>query len=1090
MLNELGGAWDLPPPADENFADNRLDAVRSKARFLIDKFSTEKNWGWKDPRNSLTLRFWQGLLPKLKVVLMVRNPLEVAYSMRKRNGTSYAFGLRLWEIYNRRVLETARNSERLVTHYDSFFANPEAELERIAAFAGLPADRIKDAAKLVIMQKRHTQFSIDQLLDARVSDQLIELYRNLVAESTRPLQADSTAPKKGDAPARSSPDDLLPGASNRLNVAVPDSETIRRELATLRGAQIENRVALAERDGRLREMEATVARQEKARAELERHVGALNAEIEIIRDRFAQTNQLLHSKSVSLSQTETHLNELTEHLRRQLRTTKRFLRLLDDTSAAAKRLRSSRRWKMANPIAALKGLFGGDEHSLGYGHLEKIVEAYSAWCKTHPEAVAIDEAIQALNSRTNSAATALPNQQSNSRREPRAPTRPIEFKIQDEVDVSIIIPVFNQFHFTQACLASIQEHQGAERLEVIVIDDCSTDATAEVIAKLPGVVYLRNESNRGFIASCNRGAEKARGEFLVFLNNDTEVRPGWLSALRETFQFEPEAGLVGSKLIFPDGRLQEAGGIIWRDGSGWNRGKFQDPRKPEYNFLREVDYCSAACVMIPKSVFESVGGFDSKYAPCYYEDTDLAFKLRRQGFKVFYQPVSEVIHYEGATGGTDLSAGAKKYQEVNRETFATTWASELAEKPANGDLVAYDRLKPGQKRILVIDHHLPMPDRDSGSVRMSQILNILHRLGHRVTFVPDNAADIPPYTGELQKRGIEVVCYPHIKTVREFLEREGSKFDVVILSRCDFAQKHMSDVRIHAPQSRVIFDTVDLHFVRTTREAEVTRDMEIEVIARETEAKEYELIDQADETWVVSECEQELLRGERPDKSIEVVSNIVDIPGSTTPFQRRRDFLFIGGFQHTPNIDAVLFFMREIYPLVQPQLTDAMFYVIGDKAPPEIIALASEKVIFTGMQPDVRPYFESVKLSIAPLRWGAGVKGKINQSMAFGVPVVATSVAVEGMFLTNREDILIADTPEDFARALIELYQSQELWERISSNGIEKTKSTYSVEVATKQLSRLLSDEHMHPSASSPLRNESIKPARQVAGEIQHGAAR
>ena len=383
-----------------------------------------------------------------------------------------------------------------------------------------------------------------------------------------------------------------------------------------------------------------------------------------------------------------------------------------------------------------------------------------------------------------------------------------------------------------------------------------------------------------------------------------------------------------------------------------------------------------------------------------------------------------------------------------------------------------------------------MPDRDSGSVRMSQILNILHRLGHRVTFVPDNAADIPPYTGELQKRGIEVVCYPHIKTVREFLEREGSKFDVVILSRCDFAQKHMSDVRIHAPQSRVIFDTVDLHFVRTTREAEVTRDMQIEVIARETEAKEYELIDQADETWVVSECEQELLRGERPDKSIEVVSNIVDIPGSTTPFQRRRDFLFIGGFQHTPNIDAVLFFMREIYPLVQPQLTDAMFYVIGDKAPPEIIALASEKVIFTGMQPDVRPYFESVKLSIAPLRWGAGVKGKINQSMAFGVPVVATSVAVEGMFLTNREDILIADTPEDFARALIELYQSQELWERISSNGIEKTKSTYSVEVATKQLSRLLSDEHMHPSASSPLRNESIKPARQVAGEIQHGAAR
>ena len=247
---------------------------------------------------------------------------------------------------------------------------------------------------------------------------------------------------------------------------------------------------------------------------------------------------------------------------------------------------------------------------------------------------------------------------------------------------------------------------------------------------------MRNEANSGFIHSCNRGAEKARGKYLVFLNNDTLVKAGWLTALVDTFAEQPRAGIVGSKLVYPDGRLQEAGGIIWKDASGWNYGKFDDPQKPEYNCLREVDYCSAAALMIPKALFETVGGFDSRYSPGYYEDTDLAFKVRRAGYKVFYQPLSEVIHYEGATGGTDISAGAKKYQDINRSKFAEKWAAELIAKPANGDLVSLRQAQKGSgKNILVIDHHVPFPDRDSGSLRMFQILKILHQLGHRVTFI-------------------------------------------------------------------------------------------------------------------------------------------------------------------------------------------------------------------------------------------------------------------------------------------------------------------------------------------------------------------
>jgi len=547
------------------------------------------------------------------------------------------------------------------------------------------------------------------------------------------------------------------------------------------------------------------------------------------------------------------------------------------------------------------------------------------------------------------------------------------------------------------------------------------------------------------------------------------VCDGWLSALVDTFTEEPQAGIVGSKLIYPDGRLQEAGGIIWQDASGWNCGKFDDPQKPEYNYLREVDYCSAAALMIPKALFQRVGGFDLRYAPAYYEDADLAFKVRRAGYKVLYQPLSEVIHYEGATGGTDLSAGAKKYQDINRSNFAKAWADELTTKPVSGDVsfLRQPRNSSG-KNILVIDHHLPMPDKDAGSVRMFHILNILHKLGHRVTFIPDNLADIPPYGEELRRRGIEIIYHPYIKKVRDYLISHGSEFDAVVLSRCDFARKHIADTRLYAPRSRIIFDTVDLHFVRTEREAQITSDPETREKARQKEQLEYDLIDQADETWVVSNAEQRLLLEARPHKSVEIVSTIAEIPGSKTPFALRRDCLFIGGFQHTPNVDAVLFFVQKIYPLVSERLPDAKFYIIGDKAPPEVVALATERIVIAGWQRDIRPFFDSAKLSVAPLRFGAGIKGKINQSMGFGVPVVATTLAVEGMPLIDRKDILVADEAEDFAHALIELYESEALWNRLSENGIRKTRALYSTEAAREKLERLFGDEHLKCLGTSP----------------------
>lgn len=1086
LLNELGGAWDLPPKTDENFGNPRFEPLGMKARLLIERFESTQIWGWKDPRNSLTLPFWRDLLPGLKTLIVVRNPLEVAHSMRERNGTSYSFGLRLWEIYNRRLLEAASARERLITDYDSFFKNPETELRRIGRFAGLPDNEADSAAALVSGRRRHTHFTIDTLIDAGVSAEIIELYRALIAEASAGNKVQmAKAPSTRRAKSHGG---MLPGSISRVKGFVPQRiaqiEHLYRELLEQAEARHKEQVEelanhVAQTEARHKEQVEELANH-LAQTET-RHTDYLaktrvryDSEIEQLCDRIMRMTELLRDKNIRLAESHAWGEDLRNRLRQQLKTAKRLCRLLDEADEAASRLRSSARWQIANPLAALKAKRFPEQSRrvLGYGHLEKVLSTYQKFRSTHSELAAIDDQIQALFSGTDAAPaqySTMAATESASTFAPSKVTRPIKFPVQEQVEISVIIPVFNEFRFTQACLASLQEHQGTERFEVIVVDDCSTDETVESVPRMPGVVYLRNETNSGFVVSCNRGAKKARGKYLVFLNNDTLVRRGWLTALLDTFTDQPRTGIVGSKLLYPDGRLQEAGAIIWQDASGCNYGKFDDPQTPEYNYLREVDYCSAAALMIPKVLFESVGGFDLRYAPGYYEDTDLAFKVRQAGYKVLYQPLSEVVHYEGTTGGIDVSTGVKKHQEINRSTFAKAWSDELMKKAVNGDVSFLRRPRNSSgKNILVIDHHLPMPDKDAGSVRMFHILNLLHELGHRVTFIPDNLANIPPYGGELQKRGIEVIYHPYIKKVRDHLVSHGSELDAVVLSRCDFARKHMADTRLHAPQSRVIFDTVDLHFVRTDREAQITSDPKTREKARQKEQLEYDLIDQADETWVVSGAEQRLIREARPHKSVEIVPTIAEIPGSKTPFSLRRDWLFIGGFQHAPNVDAVLFFVQEIYPLVSEHLPDAKFYIIGDKAPPEIVALATERIIVAGWQRDVRPFFDSAKLSVAPLRFGAGIKGKINQSMGFGVPVVATSLAVEGMGLSDRKDILVADRPEDFAQALVELYESEKLWNRLSENGVRKTRVFYSPEAARQKLEFLFSDEHLKSLKRSP----------------------
>ena len=513
LLNELGGAWDLPPKRDENFAHARLDPLRMKAGLLVEKFGSAGIWGWKDPRNSLTLPFWQNLLPGMKTLIMVRNPLEVAHSMKKRNGTSYSFGLRLWEIYNRRIIETASEQNRLITHYDLFFEDPETELQRITNFIGLSDAATGEAAALVTKRRRHTHFTVDQLIDARVAPQVIDLYRALIAEASRNVSGKAYKAESREV-VKSDDADLLPGSVSRVKAFVPERiaqiEHLYQEL--LAQAEVRHKKEADELKGRLEQMEARHNTQvEELTAHLAQTEARHNAQVEeltahqarnrAIRERTMKMSQLLRDNSVSLAKSEALGDDLRNRLRRQLKATKKLSRLLDEADDAAAKLRSSARWQIANPVAAMKAKLSRSHSAVGYGHLEKIVLTYKEWRAIHPELAGIDDQIQALISGTASAPARKTDATATSPVSvyaPPVPTRPIEFPIHEEVEISIIIPVFNQLRFTQACLASLQEQQGPERFEVIVVDDCSTDATAEVVSRLPGIVYRAERNELGF----------------------------------------------------------------------------------------------------------------------------------------------------------------------------------------------------------------------------------------------------------------------------------------------------------------------------------------------------------------------------------------------------------------------------------------------------------------------------------------------------------------------------------------------------------------------------------------------------------------
>ncbi|MEW9571374.1 glycosyltransferase [Rhodanobacter sp. Si-c] len=637
-----------------------------------------------------------------------------------------------------------------------------------------------------------------------------------------------------------------------------------------------------------------------------------------------------------------------------------------------------------------------------------------------------------------------------------APFAPFAVPCSEMPRVSVIVPIHGKLAYTVACLRSIARHGATAPFEVIVVDDASPDHSAVTLAQIDGLRLLRNERNLGFIGSCNAGAAAARGEYLLFLNNDTQVTPGWLDRLLDCFAEEPGCGIAGSRLAYPDGRLQEAGGLVYADGSAWNYGRFEQRDDPRFLYRRDADYVSGAALMIEATLFHDVGGFDRRYAPAYCEDMDLAFAARAAGRRVIYQPESLVVHCEGISSGLDPFAGVKQCQIANRATFADKWQAALQRQPAPRTPVETAIHHERWPHILIVDALTPDAARDSGSLRLLNIMQLLRELGWRVSFMADNRAATHDEIVQLGRVGAHALCKPWSPSLVTWLRREGATLDAVMLCRHYVAAPNLDLVRRLAPQATVLFDTVDLHFLREQRAAEHTGNNTLARQAELSRHRELALIQACDITLVVSPVEHALLARELPQARIELLSNVHEVYGRGAGFTARSGLVFVGGFNHPPNEDAVRWLVSEIFPRIHAQRPDIALHLIGEIPEAARLSLVTPGVQIHGRVADLTPWMESCRIALAPLRYGAGVKGKVNMAMSHGLPVVATGIAAEGMQLHDGDEILLADDAEGFATAVLRLHDDETLWQHLSERGLDNVREHFSFEAARAALHRVL----------------------------------
>ena len=602
-------------------------------------------------------------------------------------------------------------------------------------------------------------------------------------------------------------------------------------------------------------------------------------------------------------------------------------------------------------------------------------------------------------------------------------------RTSDQPIISVIIPVHNAWATTEQCLRTLQANQDQVPFEIIVVDDASTDQTAEELLQLRGVNVITMTQNVGYLRANNFASQYARGKYLALLNNDTAPLSGWLDSLLATMQSNPEAAIVGSKLVYPNGLQQEAGAIVFDSGVAWNIGRLKDPFASEYASVREVDYCSAAAILVRRDFWESVGGFDEQFVPAYCEDVDLALMAWAKGFRVLLDPDSWVVHYEGVSHGKNPDTGLKRFQIINTEKLRIKWQLELVNHWSEAqDRLEYSRDSKGI--VILVDQQLPDEKRDSGSIRTIQLAKTILRLGFHVVIGALDSSSSHAQITSLRKSGIEV--HGNLDELFKSIEPRKNRITHFWLIRQNVADVAITWIQQASIEAPVIADLLDL-------------DYEISNTGVVINKNQLSLAEICSTTILVSPFEASLLKKYGQIDAPVALWKSFKPRVSQQPLSVREGLIFVGGFRHLPNLEGLEWFSEAVLPKLQRAGYKEPIYIVGTGLPlSKIRFFENLGFIFLGNVDDLSEIYGKVRIAIIPLRSGRGLKGKLAEALAYGIPIITTSVGAEGFGLVNEQDAIIVDTPEEWSEAIQQVTNNPNIWENLRISGLEFIENNFS----------------------------------------------
>lgn len=616
----------------------------------------------------------------------------------------------------------------------------------------------------------------------------------------------------------------------------------------------------------------------------------------------------------------------------------------------------------------------------------------------------------------------------------------LTFQKHPSPKVSVIIVLFNQAELTYNCLKSLSHSKGVE-LELIIVDNCSTDRTATLLSRTSGAHIIQNKVNKHFLAGANQGASVARGEYLLFLNNDAEVLEDTIANAALAMATNTSIGALGARIIRPDGFLQEAGCYILRDGSTFGFGVGDDPFSTRYSNKRVVDYCSGAFLLTRETTFRGLAGFDEAFSPAYFEDVDYCLRLSKAGLKTMYDPSVTVFHSEKSS--SENRTTAEYLTDKNRLQIRRNHRDILIKKPFPP--IRFGTSTTGRK-ILIIDNAFPDSKEGQGFPRAELLLSEIIKMGFEVTFLALNQTTPPVLPGA--HSNIHFVAIGDDLDFEIALGKHAHGAKIILVSRSPNMERFSHIYPFVAAiddDTPIIFDAEALFANRAILEASVLEGLELSATEiRDIISKEVKLTEDADLVLTVSKPEANTFL-EHGAKNVHVVSHVAHLRDEVPGFENRQGLLMVGPILNakTPNADGFKWFLEKVLPLIRAKLPLPLQLQHAGKFELSEREFPAGSFQSYGMVENLSALYDSNRVFIAPIRFGAGIPIKVVEAVSNGIPVVATKLLATQLEWNDGEELLIGESPDDFAAACVRLYSDQSLWERIQTKAKDRVLREY-----------------------------------------------